>query len=95
MDKYGIGYFGSTEIELSTANQEVIPAMVATVYVSAENGRCVFTDFSFVNTEVCHVKINDSLPIFLDAGQGFDSGSYINSFIIVEDGIHYNWIGKN
>ena len=61
-----------------------------------------FYVFSFINTEAWHVKINGSDPIFLDAGQGFDLESRpaiseqippINSFMIVESGISYQWIG--
>jgi hypothetical protein len=44
------------------------------------------------------VKINGSGAIPLRAGQGFESGvedAKIKSFIIVESGIDYNWIGAH
>lgn len=78
------GYIGSPSIETSTANQEIIPQNYS------------FHKFSFINYQTCTVKINDSLPIYLAEGQGFGcdvNDTRIKSFVIIESGIQYNWVG--
>lgn len=85
------GYAGSNGILTSTANTEI---------VNPENlglNKLSFKKFSFLNKNNCTVKINGSDPIFLEAGQGFasdESDPPIKSFIIIEEGIQYNWIGS-
>ncbi len=56
----------------------------------------VFTHFYFDNKDECRVKINGSEPIYLEAGDGFQTDYYntpIHSFIIVESGVSYKWSG--
>lgn len=55
-----------------------------------------FTHFFFDNKDACTVKINNSNPIYLEAGDGFQTDYYntpINSFIIIESGVSYKWSG--
>lgn len=79
----GKGYDGNRAV--STANQEIVPASTQ------------FYKFSFLNTEVCTVKINGGKSIPIDADQGVqtdDNDAPIFSFVIVESGINYKWFGK-
>jgi hypothetical protein len=83
------GYLGNGGT--STANLELVVAPTGWSPV-------VFYKFSFYNEQACTVKINGSGAIPLRAGQGFESGvedAKIKSFIIVESGIDYNWIGAH
>jgi hypothetical protein len=73
----------------STANQELITTPSGWTNIA-------FYKFSFYNDQACNVKINGSGSIPLRAGQGFESGiedAKIKSFVIVESGISFNWIG--
>lgn len=82
--RIGAGYIGSSSILTSTENLEVIPA------------KYNFYKFQFMNDQECQVKVNKDNPIVLRAGQGFQMDqidSPIHSFIIVDAGITYNWIG--
>lgn len=87
----GTGYAGSPVNSISASNQEII--------TNPTNwSKFSFYKFSFYNIEACSVKINNSNPISLMAGQGFtcdpnDMDSRIYSFIIIESGIHYNFLG--
>lgn len=87
---FGSGYIGSADIETSVAEKEIIP-------LSPYGEQCELYKFSLENIEACHVLINGyNTPIFLKAGQGFNvnkNDRNIESFKIVEDGIHFNWIG--
>lgn len=87
----GNGYIGSSQKEKSNPNQEVIPSPPT----GWTNGYALYK-FAFMNDQDCTVKINNSNPIFLRAGQGFATEPYdkpITSFVIVEGNIDYNWIG--
>lgn len=91
MARLGVKFLGSSGIETSTANQEIVP-------VAPQNWTMGyrFYKFSFNNQDDCQVIINNGDPIWLNAGQGFNSSEIdplITSFIIVTSGIKYNWIG--
>ncbi|QJI52476.1 hypothetical protein [Psychrobacillus phage Perkons] len=89
----GYGYMGSPAVLTSTANQEVIP--LAPTHWSDD--RYTLYKFSFINYTDCTVKINNGEPIFLKAEQGFECDRYdaeITSFIIVNTGIKYSWLGS-
>lgn len=88
----GNGYIGSPQLEITDSpNYEVIPDSPP----SWTNGYS-FYKFAFLNDSDCTVKINGGAPIFLRANQGFSSDYYdqpISSFVIVEEGIQFNWVG--
>jgi hypothetical protein len=83
------GYVGSSDLQTSTANMEVVP--------NAPVGWTIgynLTNFSFYNDQACHVKINGGNQIYLRAGQGLDTSDAnkpITSFVIVESGITFNY----
>jgi len=81
-------FMGSSDLQTSTPNQELI--VLSASYES-------FRKFSFLNDQSCHVKINNSDPIFFRASQGFDADKkdyLIGSFIIVEGGITFNFVAE-
>lgn len=88
----GNGYLGSPTVMTSTSNQEVVP-------LTPENWtkeRYTFYKFSFINKNSCTVKINNGDSILLEDDQGFECGKddpKIESFVIVESGIQFSWIG--
>ncbi|MEK4025531.1 hypothetical protein [Sporosarcina sp. FSL W7-1283] len=88
----GNGYLGSSKILTSAANQEIVPE-------TPENwtsDRYSIYKLSFINKNNCSVKINGGSSIYLEANQGFESSKEdkaINSFVIVEEGIQYSFIG--
>jgi hypothetical protein len=89
--RIGSGYLGSSQIETSVANQEIVPSPPVNWTLSF-----ALYKFSFVNRESCHVVINNGNSIFLDANQGFDMAEIdvpIRSFKVVEAGINFNWLG--
>lgn len=91
--RIGSGYFGSDGIKTSSANQEIIQQHNTSVNsVSLQAYK-----LSFYNDQACHIKINNSSDsIYLRAGQGFEMNEIdktIWSFVIVEAGISYNYIG--
>lgn len=89
--RIGNGYIGTDDVKTSNANEDIIP--------STPQGWSIgyhFYKFSFINKQPCHVKINGGEQIFLDSNQGIDTDVYdalINSFVIVESGIEYQFIG--
>lgn len=92
-NKVGIGYVGSSDIQTSSAMQNIVPSPDA----SWNTGYKLYK-FSFVNpTQDCHVYINgSSQQIFIPVGQGFEIDSTdapISSFVIKESGISFSWIG--
>lgn len=90
--RIGHGYMGSSNLQTSTANQELVPSAPE----GWINSKLYFYKFSFDNGSDCHVKINGGSPIYLKAGQGFEMNeidAQIYSFVIVESGIQFNWIG--
>lgn len=89
--RLGSGYIGSTEVQVSTANQEVVPPKEEG-WTHGYN----FYKFAFYNDQDCSVKINNKNTIFLRATQGFSMDqvdSPIFSFVIIEPNISYNFIG--
>jgi len=83
---------GSENILVSTENQDILMGAI----------QKPFGSFSFVNTEICHIKVNGGNPIYLAAGQGFDyehnatlyrNPPLVSSLVIVEADINYQWIG--
>ncbi|MGM0807506.1 MAG: hypothetical protein ACQET8_22635 [Bacillota bacterium] len=90
-NRQGNGYLGSSGIQTSTANKEVV-----TLPKSANGSTLPFYKLSFLNLQSCKVKINGGNPIYLEQDQGFEmneSDAPIYSFVIVEAGIQYQWIG--
>jgi len=88
----GNGWKGSQSITTSTANKELVPDSPPE-WINVKFG---FYKFEFRNLQSCTIKVNDSSPIFLNAEQGFTSDSkdaLITSFIVVESGVQYQWIG--
>lgn len=84
---------GTGKVEVSSANEELIPKSPE----NWTNERYTFRKFSFINNNACTVEINGGKPIFLDEYRGFESGhddEPIRSFIVVESGIEYTWIGS-
>lgn len=90
--RIGSGYNGSPALEITTTeNQEIIPSSPPEWTVGYK-----FYKFSFMNDQDCTVRINGDEPIFLRAYQGFNCNQHdegISSFVIVESGINFNWIG--
>lgn len=77
-------FYGSPSLQTSTENQELVPE------------RTAFYKFSFSPKSNCTVMINDSEPILIESELGFNMNqvdAYISSFIIVDSGIEYSWIG--
>jgi hypothetical protein len=92
MQAKGLGYNGDKGTT-STANQELLKVINAQWTYS--KGR--FYEFSFMNTQACSVKINGGSAIPLLAEQGVSSNendALIDSFVVVETGIEFNWFGK-
>jgi SPX domain protein involved in polyphosphate accumulation len=84
----GIGYIGSSDIQTSTANQEIIPSTPLQYNLYK---------FQFANNTDCHVRINNDEDIlFIRANQWFEmdnNDAPIFSFKIVDAGIQFNWVG--
>lgn len=88
--KKGEGYIGTSKIEVSGVNHEVIPSAPESWSTSY---KCY--KFSFINQSPCTVIINGDAEIFLDENQGFEMSfpdKRIESFIIVEEGVSYQFI---
>lgn len=84
-NKLFAGFIGSPSVLESSENQELVQKGI------------VFHKFSFFNYTTCTVSINGSDPIYLAAEQGFNSDSSdakIKSFIIINGGINFNWVGS-
>lgn len=98
MVRYGSGYIGSSDLQASSAMQEIIPN-------TTHNGNSLnyLYSFAFRNTESCHVIVNGNkgtgnggVTLYLREGQGFSmevGDTPIHSFVIVETGVHFNWVG--
>jgi hypothetical protein len=85
-------FLGSPSIQTSTANQQLVPNAPSSWTLGYS-----FKKFSFANDQDCTITVNTDSPIFLRAGQGFESDKSdtpITSFLIKESGITYNWIGS-
>lgn len=77
---YGTIVVGSSELETSVANQEIVP-----------NGKKLY-NFELFNDQSCTMSINNGAPIFIRANQGIKV-AVLNSCKINESSITYNWIG--
>lgn len=87
----GNGYLGSSNIQSSVAGREIIPASP-----SNWTGGYRVRKLSFDNEQNCTIILNGTTTIFLKAGLGFEmdyEDASITSFVIVESGINYTWIG--
>ena len=90
---------GSKDLVQSTAMQEVVPDMP-----TGWTTPIVFQNFSFFNSEGCHIILNgksgldgDDNIIYLRANQGLNIDEEdidVSSFVIVEAGIPFNFVGK-
>lgn len=86
------GYLGSPAVLTSISNQEVVP-------LCPENwtrDRYLMLEFSFINYNPCKIRINNGETIYLDSEQGFESKigkPKIESFVIVESGTKFSWLG--
>ena len=102
------GYDGSPDILTSTESQEIIPQPITTIVNGIEITKSPYNrsiydaitlmeEFHFYNTEAVHIKINGENIIYLEAGDNLliDKNSpAIFSFIIIDAGIHFSWIGN-
>lgn len=87
--RIGSGYKGSSSVQVSVANADIIPLMA--------NGKPYnFYKFSFNNIgSDCHISINGGDWILLRANQGFNCDIHdlpIYSFKIQESDINFNFI---
>jgi len=93
MQRVGSGYFGSSDLIISTANQEILQQYKPANYKTSFSAY----KFSFMNLQDCHVVINGSpSQIYLKANTGFeiDSGDKeIYTFVIVEASVSCYCIG--
>lgn len=90
MTSRGNGYLGSSTIQTSVANKEIVPIAQAGWTQGYK-----LRKFSFNNEQDCRIVINGNVTLFLKAEQGFEMGQDdlpITSFKIVESAIKYNWI---
>jgi hypothetical protein len=89
--RIGIGYLGSSSLQTSTANAEILPSSPSDWTIPYN-----FYKFSFKNDQDCHIIINGGNQIFIRANQGFEMDEMdkpITSFKIAESSITYNWVG--
>lgn len=92
MGTKGSGYIGSPDILTSNQNMQIIPFPPSSWSIKYN-----LYKFSFFNPdEPCRVKINEGEPIYIAPGMGFNSNeidSPIWSFVVVDEGIKFYWIG--
>lgn len=84
--RQGTRILGSSEIQTSKANEELVP-----------QGK-FFYKFSFVNESDsdCRVIINNEEPIMVRKGRAISTNEVdpnIYSFVIIEPGIDFTWAG--
>jgi hypothetical protein len=92
MARLGSGYIGSDSLKTSTSNLEIIPTPPS----SHPYKKYSCYSICFTNGQDCTVIVNGATTLFITAGQGFaisEVDQPINSFVIKESGITYNWIG--
>ena len=90
---------GSKDLTVSTAMHEVVPQAPSDWTVPV-----IFKNFSFMNSKECHIILNENSDIdgqdnviYLRAGQGLsidEKDIDVFSFIIVEEGVPFNFVGK-
>lgn len=86
----GSEYMGSSKIETSVGNREILPKSPAHWTMVHR-----FYKLSIMNYSDCTLIVNDT-ELFLKANQGFNSDkndASITSLKIKESGVEYNWIG--
>lgn len=91
MSTKGSGYLGSPKLETSTVNQEIVPSPP-----SHWTSLYKLYKFSFNNKQATKVIINKETTVYLEAGQGFEmdlGDAPIYSFVIVDSGVPYTFIG--
>jgi len=92
--RIGSGYFGSSSVQTSTELVEIIQQHKPSSWITS---KLQVYKFSFMNNEDCHIEINESSSqIFLPAGTGFEMSEVdkeLWSFVIVEAGVTYTYIG--
>ena len=91
--RIGSGYLGSSSLETSVANAEIIPTPPSSLKWTI--GYKLYK-FSFINTQACTVKINNDNIIYLQANQGLNidqNDKEITNFCICEDNVNYTWVG--
>lgn len=93
MSKFSSGrYLSSNGYETTTvASKEIIPPSPSNWTYGY-----IFKKFSFINETDCTVIINNEFTLHLIGGIGFEidrNDVSIHSFVIVESGTRYYWIG--
>ena len=90
--RLGYGYLGTSRVETSSANQEIIPASPSDWTVKYQIHK-----FSFINYDETNVIINGTTNILLGVNEGFEM-SYqdapIYSFVIVNPNVRYKFIAS-
>lgn len=92
MAKSGSGYLGSKQVEVSVANQEVVPPKPE----KWSHGYSLYR-FEFLNMDDCRILVNGETELFRLAGQGFkmdEIDKEIKSFIVVTPNIRFMWNGN-
>lgn len=86
-----LNVLGTDEIKVSVGGENILPPTPENWSFNSYE----FNQFSFINKKPCKIKINGGKEVFLDAEEGFSySGkSVIESFVIIESGIEYTFIG--
>ncbi len=87
-------FIGSEAVQNSGAgNYQVIPDPPA----RWANNQYKLKSFAFLNEQECNVSINGSDTIYLEANQGLtveiEKFDLIESFVIVDAGVDFQWIG--
>lgn len=80
---------GASNKLTSTANQD-IAVYKRTGMTNPE----IFKKFEFFNYKDCHVKVNGGESVFLPANFGIELNFDVTSFVIVETGIEFIWVGE-
>lgn len=87
----GSGYLGSSKIETSKENQEILPLPPEKWTVGYRLYKMTFKAYDDMT-----IIINNQSSIFLSANQVFEmdeTDALISSFIIVNKGAKFQWIG--
>jgi hypothetical protein len=87
--RIGSGYKGSSALQTSVANQEILPAKPTGWTIPYS-----FYKFSFKCKEDCTIIVNGE-EIFWEAGvfEISETDAPITSFKIKQTGIHFTWVG--
>lgn len=89
---FGFGYLGTSEIETSVSNQEIVPTSPSDWTVKYDIHK-----LSFMNYDETNIIINGTTNILLSANEGFEM-SYqdapIHSFVIVNPNVKYKFIAS-